>query len=929
MSKTLAVIVGISEYKSFLFPQLPAAAKDAARVAQSFAAWGVFHENINLLLDEEATRENILKALRIWVLQKSAKSTRILFYFAGHGSRVEESGQPASSVLITYDSVPGDRLGTGITLSEIINAVARVMPIEAYLFLDACALRFESIENIVHAKLPDSEVISGTGAKCLFCMVAAGEKKAYEDKKMISSYFTNSLLNNLAEYRLKGINSSHLGYLIEKDLTRQGLPAPESYLIGSQDTFPLPISHLEDVNYKKLDTVLRAKTIALLQDLIIKNPKRPIWLWGDSGMGKSILIQQLIKTNESYIYYSVPRSKYDLGLDDVIYSITQNIKDQLILSKRQFSNNTEFFKHLEIYSKSLIIVIDHLERVKVSVIKKIITFLQSFHFNKIYVSQLIPDKNWNVIAVEQPRLSISELKLFYGKYKNEKDYPLDFLLVASKGSPFELKKILSSEDNTISKFFNSVVNQEIVSIICACQGYIDEILFREVYSIEVEKLNFLTKAGFISYESSYFVAHDTLNQINNNFKRLHKNNEALKYWNKQIAETPQILWGILTFSKIFLGITSKKHINQNALNIAFESLVFFKEWTIAEELLNKALSFIKVTIKPVIYMCNQFNHISYVSIVETALSSIDKCSLEDEDYESYLLIKSEMAYWMGEFYFSINQAQVVVKRTMNIENRAVANLNIGIAFFFLGQWTDATYHLDLANSFNISIRTKAWSRMILATIYGLRGVDIVGGKNLFNSSIRLLDQIQDYVGLGIAWNNYGEMSWKLKEYRTALIQLHRGKDYAISINDYATLLEISRNLIHVTLRFYGINSIELQRAIEDTESLLEKVKDQTEMMQVLNTLATVDAYRGAVELLEEKINKVSPLTKNNMEYDIYTLSNQGILFMFKGEYPKAKDSIKSAIKLAKKGDNFLAIEQIKGDLANIERIHGINTKILI
>src|SRR2546421_10145833 len=106
MARTLAIVIGISKYQSKLFGTLPGADADARRVVQSLTSWGIHPENIRILLDQEATRQAILRALRVWPLQKASKDIRILVFFAGHGSRVQEPDRPPCSVLLPYDTDP-------------------------------------------------------------------------------------------------------------------------------------------------------------------------------------------------------------------------------------------------------------------------------------------------------------------------------------------------------------------------------------------------------------------------------------------------------------------------------------------------------------------------------------------------------------------------------------------------------------------------------------------------------------------------------------------------------------------------------------------------------------------------------------------------------------------------------------------------------
>ncbi len=238
-SRTIAIIIGVSEYSSPLISTLPGAASDARRLEISLTSWGVRRENIKLLTNKKATRREILRAIRVWPLQKSSKSLRLLLFFAGHGSRLRDPGQLPVSVLLPYDTDAADRLGTGITVSDLIAAIKRIRPSETYLFLDACALRVDSLNNITE-ELPEKDVLGTTGSSCIFCMVAAGLQSAYEDSTAKAGYFTRSILHHLAQLRKESADCVKLAVDVTADLRRQGLPVPEYYLMGNTNGWPLP-----------------------------------------------------------------------------------------------------------------------------------------------------------------------------------------------------------------------------------------------------------------------------------------------------------------------------------------------------------------------------------------------------------------------------------------------------------------------------------------------------------------------------------------------------------------------------------------------------------------------------------------------------------------------------------------------------------------
>lgn len=80
-AKTYAVIVGVEQYDGSV-PNLNASVDDAVRMYQ-FLVRGNSAENIILLTDAKATKQNILSAMQIF--KKAGSEDFVIFYFSGHG----------------------------------------------------------------------------------------------------------------------------------------------------------------------------------------------------------------------------------------------------------------------------------------------------------------------------------------------------------------------------------------------------------------------------------------------------------------------------------------------------------------------------------------------------------------------------------------------------------------------------------------------------------------------------------------------------------------------------------------------------------------------------------------------------------------------------------------------------------------------------
>lgn len=122
------------------------------------------------------------------------------------------------------------------------------------------------------------------------------------------------------------------------------------------------------------------------------------------------------------------------------------------------------------------------------------------------------------------------------------------------------------------------------------------------------------------------------------------------------------------------------------------------------------------------------------------------------------------------------------------------------------------------------------------------------------------------------------------------------------------MTEAQRNLLHVYLHQ---NSLKLENHAQGLFSLMQQQKENTfTRMQVLNSLASVYASKGDVRKLSWCLKEVIPLTKNNQEYQIYTLANQSYKLLLQEKIKQAVQKLEEALMLSKKGKNWLAIKQI-------------------
>jgi len=134
-----ALVIGIGEgYCPSL--QLPSLVrKDAEAVAQLLCdptLCGYPPSQVRLLLDEQATKSNIINAFHELAATAKPDDTVVIFY-SGHGGRRPDSPEYAG-YLYPADYVPGDPDGTGLLAQELTELLNAIPAARVVLLMDAC-----------------------------------------------------------------------------------------------------------------------------------------------------------------------------------------------------------------------------------------------------------------------------------------------------------------------------------------------------------------------------------------------------------------------------------------------------------------------------------------------------------------------------------------------------------------------------------------------------------------------------------------------------------------------------------------------------------------------------------------------------------------------------------------------------------------------
>ncbi|HEX4610138.1 MAG TPA: adenylate/guanylate cyclase domain-containing protein [Urbifossiella sp.] len=180
-SGSSAVVVGIDAYKSPRIGRLSYAAADARAVAAALPRAGFPPEQITLLLNEQASREAIQRAI-YGKLTTTTRDDRLLVFFAQHGEVVKQHGYEEGYVL-PYDADPTNLPLTALPMVELSQIGRRLPPKHILFVLDMCfsgyaakrsaaaapaaadlsALTREPVVQILTAETGDQKVIEEGG----------------------------------------------------------------------------------------------------------------------------------------------------------------------------------------------------------------------------------------------------------------------------------------------------------------------------------------------------------------------------------------------------------------------------------------------------------------------------------------------------------------------------------------------------------------------------------------------------------------------------------------------------------------------------------------------------------------------------------------------------------------------------------------------
>jgi len=194
--ESFAVVIGIDEYAAW--PKLRYAVNDARAIRDTLVEkYGFKPQNVTLLANKDATRDNIIAALGTALAdpRKVKREDRVFVFYAGHGATRRLPSGRDLGYIIPVDAAADNYQNQGISMTQLQD-IAEAIPAKHVLFvMDSCysglALTRGRVDGGIYAR-----ELARRGARQMFTAGGADEQVA-DNGPNGHSIFTWTLLQGL------------------------------------------------------------------------------------------------------------------------------------------------------------------------------------------------------------------------------------------------------------------------------------------------------------------------------------------------------------------------------------------------------------------------------------------------------------------------------------------------------------------------------------------------------------------------------------------------------------------------------------------------------------------------------------------------------------------------------------------------------------
>lgn len=134
--KSWAVVIGINNYQKW--PKLEYAVNDAESVAKLLYKLGFGKDDVIMLLDKEATQQNILRVLGDELYAKTQDEDRVFIFFAGHGQTQDLPTGSKVGYIIPIDGDLNNYYSTAISMRQLQDLSDRLRAKHIFYAMDSC-----------------------------------------------------------------------------------------------------------------------------------------------------------------------------------------------------------------------------------------------------------------------------------------------------------------------------------------------------------------------------------------------------------------------------------------------------------------------------------------------------------------------------------------------------------------------------------------------------------------------------------------------------------------------------------------------------------------------------------------------------------------------------------------------------------------------
>ncbi len=217
-----ALVIGISKYQDQGI-NLKYSAKDARDFYNYLIKEAHFQpDHIRLLLDEQATRENILACLGDkWLPRVAGPDDLVVFYFSGHGSP-SKADLEGNNYLIAYNTDKDSLYATGIRIQDFTDMIKeRVHSDRMVLCMDAChsgAAEPGSKSVYRVSNFSVDQIVQGCG-QFVVCS-SQPNQVSWESKEYPNGVFTHYLLEGLRKNAKLGDACDYMKEMVQREVLK-------------------------------------------------------------------------------------------------------------------------------------------------------------------------------------------------------------------------------------------------------------------------------------------------------------------------------------------------------------------------------------------------------------------------------------------------------------------------------------------------------------------------------------------------------------------------------------------------------------------------------------------------------------------------------------------------------------------------------------